>query len=323
MHKTQTTTQPAWSRVVLLVFGLLLSLNAVHAQYEPRNGKVEIGLGLGPMFFLGDLGGSAGIGRRFLKDLDLPETKPSAGLYLTLHPTEWLGLRVAGTIGSVAANDANAPNKGGAEMDRKERNLHFRSNLQEAYAALEFYPTAFLEKYTDLMGKLRPYGLAGAGVYHFDPEVRDVNGSWVKTHPLRLEGQGFAEYPNSKPYALTQFNLIAGIGFKYYFTPSLYAGTEVVYRKLFTDYLDDVSQDYYIDPIYFDKYLTPDQALQARRLYYRGIYSYPTTLPYSEYQQRGDPKQNDSYFSTTLRMGWRLGAAGSQRTPRNLKCPVF
>lgn len=315
--------QTNWGPQIALLIGLFFALSPAQAQYGRGNGKVEIGLGAGPMFFLGDLGGSAGIGRGFLKDLDLPNAKFSTGVYVTVHPTEWLGLRIAGTLGSVTANDADAPNKGGAEMDRKERNLHFRSKIQEAYAALEFYPTVFLEQYSDLFGKLRPYGLAGVGIYHFNPEVQDIDGSWVKTKPLRLEGQGFAEYPNSKPYELTQLNLIGGIGIKYYVSENMYVGTEVVYRKLLTDYVDDVSQDSYIDPIYFDQYLPAAAAEQARRLYYRGTYSYPTTRPYSEFQQRGDPKQNDSYFSTTIRLGWRLGGEGSGRTPRGQRCPIF
>jgi len=317
--KNQTT----WGRPMSLLFGLLVAITPLQAQYYGGNGKIEFGLGVGPMFALTDLGGSAGIGRGFLKDLDVPQAKASAGLYLTVHPTEWLGIRIAGTMGSVAANDADAPNKGGSEVDRLERNLHLRSKIREAYAAVEFYPTVFMEQYADLAGKLRPYGVAGVGVYQFNPEVMDVDGSWVKTQPLHLEGQGFAQYPNSKPYELTQMNLIGGIGFKYYLSNTLYVGTEVLYRKLLTDYLDDVSQDYYVDPIVFDQNLPAAQAEQARRLFYRGTYSYPTTRPYSEYQQRGDPKQNDSFFSTTIRLGWRLGGEGRGRTPRGQRCPIF
>ena len=317
--KNQTTK----GRLMSLLLGLLIFTLPVQAQYYGGNGKIEIGLGVGPMFALTDLGGSAGIGRGFLKDLDVPQAKASAGVYVTAHPTEWFGIRVAATIGSVAANDADAPNKGGAEIFRIERNLHFRSTIKEAYAAIEFYPTVFFEQYTELVGKFRPYGVAGIGVYNFNPEVRDVDGSWVKTQALRLEGQGFAEYPNSKPYELTQINLIGGIGFKYYVSNTMYIGTEVLYRKLMTDYLDDVSQAYYIDPIHFDQYLPAAQAEQARRLYYRGTFSYPTTRPYSEFEQRGDPTQNDSYFSTTVRLGFRLGGNGNGKTPRGQRCPVF
>jgi len=272
------------------------------------------------MFFLGDLGGSAGEGRGFIKDLDVPLTKLCKGLYINYYPAEWLGFRLAGNLGHLEGDDAQAPAKGGAEEDRKYRNLHFRSKLSEVYVAAEIYPTYFFEKYEGLKGKIRPYGLIGVGMYHFNPEARDTDGRWVKLAPLHLEGQGFAEYPDVQPYKLTQMNVLAGFGFKYYFKENAYIGLEILHRKLFTDYVDDVSQDYYIDPIHFDQYLSPAAAQQARRLYYRGTYSFPTTRPYEEFAERGDPSQNDAYFSSILRLGWRINNDG---VSKQLKCPVF
>jgi len=273
------------------------------------------------MFFLGDLGGSAGVGKTFLKDLDLPLTKLSKGFYLNYYATEWLGFRVAGNMGYVEGDDAEAPAKGGWEEDRKYRNLSFRSKIQEAYAAVELYPTVFFEGYDGLQGKIRPYVLGGVGIYHFNPQAKDVTGKWVDLAPLHLEGQGFAQYPDSKPYKQTQMNLLTGFGFKYYLKENLYIGMEVLYRKLFTDYVDDVSHDYYIDPINFDNNLSPADAVVARRLYYRGTYTFPTTRPYQEFAYRGDPKQNDAYFSSILRFGWRLGQMDARL--KQLKCPVF
>ena len=305
---------------VLLCLFTFLSLRSHSQSISTGNGKVEIGLGLGPMFFLGDLGGAKGIGKTFIKDLDLPLTKFSKGIYLNYYPAEFIGVRIAGNLGKVEGNDAEAPMKGGNEEDRRNRNLSFRSNITEIYGAIEFYPTWFLEKYDGLQGKLRPYIVAGAGMYKFDPETQDVNGSWVKLAPLHLEGQGFAEYPDRKPYKLTQMNLLMGFGFKYYFKENAYIGMEILHRKLFTDYIDDVSQQSYVDPILFDQYLSPGDAQVARRLFYRGTYSFPTTRPYSEVAWRGDPKQNDAYFSSILRLGWRIN---NNPIDRQLKCPVF
>lgn len=284
------------------------------------NGKAEIGLGLGPMFFLGDLGGSAGVGKTFVKDLDFPLTKLNKGIYLNYYPTEWFGFRLAGNLGFVEGDDAQAPNKGGAEMDRKYRGLSFRSKIKEAYAAIELYPTFFLEKYDGLQGKIRPYVVGGVGIYNFNPETKDVDGSWVKTAPLHLEGQGFAQYPDSKPYKLTQMNVLMGAGVKYYLKESMYIGFEILHRKLFTDYVDDVSHNYYVDPITFDANLSPADAVKARRLYYRGTYTFPTSRPYQEFAERGDPKQNDAFFSSILRLGWRLN---NNAETKHLKCPVF
>jgi hypothetical protein len=290
-----------------------------------KDGKFELGLGLGPMHFLGDLGGSAGVGKGFIKDLDIPLTQLSKGLYFNYYPAEWLGFRIAANHGYVKGDDAEAPAKGGAEEDRKYRNLNFRSPILEGYAAIEFYPTYFLEKYDGRQGKLRPYVLGGGGVFKFNPEVKDDDGSWVKTAPLRLEGQGFPQYPDSKPYSLTQFSVMTGAGIKYYLKENMYVGFEILHRRLFTDYIDDVSNDYYIDPIHFDQNLPAADAIVARRLYYRGIYSTSVSNPgdprYSPaYAERGDPTENDAFFSTILRLGWRLGGDASTR---QLKCPVF
>ena len=65
-------------------------------------------------------------------------------------------------------------------------------------AAVEFYPTVFMEQYEDLKGKFRPYGIIGVGVYHFNPKTQDKNGNWVALQPLHTEGQGFPEYPDRK-----------------------------------------------------------------------------------------------------------------------------
>lgn len=315
----RTTVHPVRHSVLICLLALF-SLNSHSQSISTANGKIELGLGIGPMFFLGDLGGSAGAGKTFVKDLDFPLTKLNKGIYLNYYPTEWLGFRVAGNLGYVEGDDAQAPDKGGAEMDRKYRNLNFRSKIKEVYAALEFYPTYFMEKYDGLQGKLRPYVVGGIGMYNFNPEVKDVDGSWVKTAPLHLEGQGFAQYPNSKPYKLTQMNVLVGFGAKYYLKENMYVGLEILHRKLFTDYVDDVSQNFYVDPIHFDANLAPADAVVARRLYYRGIYTFPTSRPYEEFAERGDPSENDAFFSSIIRLGWRIN---NNASTKHLKCPVF
>jgi len=306
---------------VLICLFAFFSLQTSSQSISTNNRKFELGLGLGPMFFVGDLGGSAGVGKTFIKDLDLPLTKFSKGVYLTYSPTEFLGIRAGINLGYLEGDDLEAPSKGGAEMDRRERGLNFKTQISEAYGVIEFYPTVFFEKYDGLKGKIRPYFTAGAGLFHFNPQAQDVDGKWVKTHTLRLEGQGMAEYPKNKPYSLTQKNLLAGFGVKYYLSDNLFTGFEVMHRKLFTDYVDDVSLNYYIDPIYFDQYLSAADAEVARRIFYKGSYTFPTTRPYEEYAERGDPSQNDAYFSVILKLGWRLGNPDPRG--KQLKCPVF
>lgn len=296
-------------RTSVLIFAITFaSFVSIAQSISTANGKFEIGAGIGPLFFLGDLGGNVGVGTTFVKDVNFPVTKLSKGLFVNYYPTEFLGFRIAANQGTLQGADSLIRDKGSAEVYRKVRNLHFRSNLLEAYAALEFYPTVFFEQYDGLKGKIRPYGVIGLGMFKFKPQAEyySPNGStrWVDLQPLHTEGQGFAEYPDRKDYKLTQMEVPIGAGIKWYVKENMYMGFEILHRKTFTDYVDDLSTDY-INPDLFDKYLAPEQAVVAKQVYYRGggvtSVAYPTIG-----EQRGNPKNNDSFFSSIIRFGWRL-----------------
>jgi hypothetical protein len=306
---------------------MFFTLNAIPLSSEAQSittgdGKLEIGLGFGPMFFLGDLGGQAGIGKPFVKDVDFPLTKLGKSIYVSYYPSEWLGFRASINHGLLEGNDAEAPNKGGAEVDRLQRNLHFKSTVLEGYVAAEIYPTVFLEKYEGLAKKFRPYGVIGFGMFKFNPKAKDVDGKWVALKPLRLEGQGMAEYPDRKEYSLVQKEIPMGFGFKYYLNDNMYVGLELLHRQTFTDYVDDVSTGY-IDNSLFQNYLPAADAARANRLYYRGTYANGNSSSTVQTFQRGDPTENDAFFSTVVRFGWRLADAGDRASRRQLRCPVF
>lgn len=310
---------------VLICFILPLCFRSNAQSVTTGNGKVEFGLGIGPLFFLGDLGGNHGEGTRFVKDVNFPVTNLAKGLHATIYPAEWIGFRVAINQGRLEGFDSLINDKGGAETYRKERNLHFRSNMWEAYAGIEIYPTIFMEMYDGLQGKLRPYGVIGVGAFKFNPKARyitpDGREQWIALKPLHTEGQGFPEYPERKEYSLTSLEIPIGGGFKYYLRENFYVGFELMHRKSFTDYVDDVSTTY-IDNNLFATYLAPEQAAQANQVYYRGATS--ATRP-SVGEQRGNPKQNDSFFSTIIRCGWRLNDSNTPngRAARQMRCPAF
>jgi hypothetical protein len=324
------TTVPGVRTLVLICVFFASSLKSFSQSITTGDGRYEIGIGIGPLFFLGDLGGNQGIGKNNLKDVNFPLTKIAKGLFVNVYPTEWLGFRLALNQGVLEAYDNVIEDKGGAEYFRKKRNLQFQSNLLEAYAAAELYPTVFLEKFDGLAGKLRPYGVAGFGIFKFNPkgEYFDASGKskWVELAPLHTEGQGFAEYPDRKPYKLMSFEMPLGVGLKYYFKENKYVGFEVMHRKSFTDYVDDVSTTY-IDANLFANYLTPEQTAMANQLYYREgfVPNSPSYTRPSVDEQRGDPKDNDSYFSSIIRFGWRLNDKNSPsgRAARQMRCPSF
>lgn len=281
--------------------------------------KIEIGFNSGPQFFLGDLGGSTGAGTSFVKDIDWEETRPSAGFYLNIHPLDWFSIRAAAQMGVISGNDRHSPAISQNDIFRFNRNLHFHSTTQELYLALALYPLQLIPaKAGSLLNRAQPYGLLGAGLFHFNPKAQDVDGTWVALQPLRLEGQGFAQYPQSKLYSLTQFNLNAGIGIKFYITSTWYIGTELLYRKLFSDQIDNVSASFYVDPATFDSYLTPADAARAKRLYYQGKYDLGGIPPHQSTLPRGNSMQQDAFFSQTIHIGKRLFSQGDRR----LKCPT-
>jgi len=318
-------------RTLVLILALTLStLRSFSQSISTGNGKVEIGLGIGPLIFLGDLGGNYGKGTRFVKDINFSTINLAKGIFVNVYPEEWIGFRVAINQGRLEGYDSVVHNKGGAEYFREKRNLQFQSPLLEAYAALEIYPTVFMERYDGLQGKLRPYGVIGFGAFKFNPKGKYYDpfgrATWVDLKPLRLEGQGMAEYPDRKEYKLMSWEIPIGAGVKYYVKENFYVGMEIMHRKSFTDYVDDVSTTY-IDNALFANYLTPEQAAMANQLYFREGFKpggSSNRVP-PDGEQRGNPKQNDSFFSTILKLGWRLNDSNSPngRAARQMRCPSF
>lgn len=310
------------ARTAVLIAVLFFTSFSAYSQSATYD-KVEAGVGLGPLFFLGDLGGNLGRGTTFVKDINFPVTNISKGFFLNVAPAEWIGLRFAFNTGKLEGADSLINEKGGLEAYRKVRNLHFRSPLTEAYGAVEIYPTVFFEQYEGLAKKFRPYGLIGIGVFKFKPQALyySPNGTtrWVDLQPLRTEGEGMQEYPQRLQYSLTQLEIPMGFGAKYYLSNRVFVGFEILHRKTFTDYIDDVSTDY-INPDSFDRYLTPENAAVAKQVYYRG---YSSTSRPDNGEQRGQPKHNDGFFSSLVRLGWRLPHEASWPTHEQMRCPHF
>ncbi|MCW3074701.1 MAG: hypothetical protein JWP69_1770 [Flaviaesturariibacter sp.] len=323
------TTLPAPGTFVLCLLFVFSSLSSSSQSITTGNGKFEFGVGVGPLFFLGDLGGNSGVGKRFVKDVNFPLTKMAKGAYVQFYAAEWLGIRAAINHGKLEGYDNIIEDKGGAERFRKDRNLQFRTDIIEAYVGVEFYPTVFLERYDGLKGKIRPYGIIGAGAFRFNPkgEYFEANGTskWVELKPLRLEGQGMKEYADRKEYSLIQMEIPVGAGFKYFLKENFHIGLEVMHRKTFTDYIDDVSTNY-IDANLFANYLTPEQSAMANQLHNRQNFvpNGPQNRPAIN-EQRGNPKQTDAFFSTVFRMGWRLPDwnSTSGRSTRQMRCPTY
>lgn len=285
---------------------------------------IEAGVSIGPSNFLGDLGGTRGKGMTFLKDNNFPLTKLMVGAHISTHPSPLWGLRLQVNYGQLKGEDEIIRPQGGLEEARKFRNSDFRSKLAEAYVAAEIYPTVLTEyDPTDEYKKIRPYALIGVGVFHFNPQGTDpTTGTWVDLAGLSTEGQGFAEYPNRKPYKLTQLNIPMGAGIKYFVSDNMSLALEVVHRKTFTDYIDDVSTTY-VDPALFGQYfgVGTQRALLAERMANKSTLVANGGNGYIPGDKRGTATNNDAYYHIGFKINFRL--AGGDEGYKNMKCPTL
>jgi hypothetical protein len=227
-------TKLNWTIRILGFFCLCLLATLANAQ--GRRSYFTVGPAIGFSNYLGDL------------DDDLfffKFTKPAIGVNVQYYFDPHLHVRLGAYQAWVGAMDAASSNVG-----RQARNLHFRSPLTEVSVHLVY----------DFIGNFRrykyrpfwtPYLFAGLGVYAYNPKAKYYDQAqnesvWVELQPLGTEGQFLPlldqGYP--RPYALTQINIPFGVGIRYKFTYLMDIGFEVGLRKLFTDYLDDVSSVY-------------------------------------------------------------------------------
>lgn len=296
----------------LLLFYTVFSLPA-NGQYYYHNSRYyesdvnfEIGLSGGVMNAFTDLGGKKGVGRNFIKDLRWKTARPSYGAYFAATYKYAITARIEGTIGQVVGYDSILRNVASSTGGRYERNLSFRSKIAELQLGIELHPLYFKSYDENEAPRLSPYLQMGVGYFSFNPEAK-LQDQWYTLAPLRLEGQGFAEYPDRKPYSLAQLNLQGGLGLRYEINDFLNARLECVVRKLFTDYLDDASTDY-IDASLFANYLPATQAAIARQLYFRRYELNASDVVPMPGEQRGDPKDKDAFFTIQAKIGIMIGA---------------
>jgi hypothetical protein len=299
--------------VMMFTFGAAQNASAQYYYYDDYSYDTpltyEAGISLGTMNCLTDIGGNKGLGAKGLKDYRLGNTNFDASIYLSAVYKYAYGLRLEATYGTVSASDADLKSVASSAQGRYQRNLSFRSRIQELTLVTEFYPLYIFVDWADTKydpPKFSPYILAGIGVFHFNPQAQDSVGNWIDLQPLHTEGEGFSQYPDRKQYSLTQINFPVGLGLKYELTPKINVRAELMWRILQTDYLDDASTKY-IDPNDFALNLPANQVANAK--YFSAGKDKSTDPIYSSHIGgiRGNPKNNDTYFSFNIKVGISFG----------------
>lgn len=231
------------------------------------------------------------------------------GIGIKKPVSKWVTLRAGLMSGKIEAAD---------KWNRdylKSRNLSFATDIKEASLAIELTVPGILS------GKIVPYFYSGISVFHFNPYTYDRNNVKTYLKPLSTEGQGLPQYPDKKPYNLTQFALPFGGGIKYIISDAVSIGIEMSQRKTFTDYLDDVSSNY-VDA----NLLLQAKGAKTVELSYRED-EVPNGRPYlpAAGEQRGTPSEMDWFYYTGLTLELKLNSLGGlfRKTVASQRCPTI
>lgn len=254
----------------LLVITLCLSFFSIPSFSQDENKGTYIGFILGEMNYQGDLNPNS---------FTFAHSKATTGISIRQSLNRWISFKGDLAIGHIDAAD---------HYNRdylKTRNLSFKTTIKEISIGLE---ASLLDLSTT---HFTPYVFGGISLYHFNPWAYDMSGKKVFLQPLSTEGQGLSQFPEQKPYKLTQIALGFGIGARYAINDNMNIGVELLQRKTFTDYLDDVSS------IYVDQnVLLQAKGAKAVEMAYRGD-EIPGGLPYPNHgEQRGTPSEMDWYY---------------------------
>ena len=266
--------------------------------YDNQPYTYEFGVGVSAMNCITDLGGANTETKYYFNEIKFKNFRASGSVYASVTYYDFLSAKLQASWGSVRSADSDIKGNSITAVYKRNRNLSFRSNIAEVSLLFDFYPLKLI-KLQESEWVVDPYLTAGLGLFTFNPQTQ-YNGNWIDLKPLHTEGEGFPEYPAVSNYGLTKAEIPLGIGVKYNLSSKLNLRLEYLHRVLFTDYLDDASSQKFVNPDVFDKNLPPASAAAARDLFNRSING--RTPP-----RRGNPDNNDTYMSLSLKVGIVLG----------------
>ena len=280
----------------LFVAFFLLSPFTSSAQYY------EFGGGLGSSLYYGDLNAP---------DLstNLSNAEFAGQIMLRYVAHKNIALRGNLTIGKLSGDDRKS------RLDfQKLRNLRFTSILVEGALLGEYYIFGYDAKAgTQLFS---PYLTAGLGFVYFNPKS-DLDGEVYALQPLGTEGQGLPGGPGN--YSKMALAIPFGGGVKFKINDRYNFGIELLARRTFTDYIDDVSTVYANTDDLFATNGAISAALADRRGEALGVPAFNTPGA-----QRGGATVDDYYFSIMFNITANLESIfGFGQAKSSMDCPRF
>ena len=266
--------------LILLIFPSLLFSQSSNARY-----KSELGFMVGGSYYIGDLN----------QFKHFYNTKTAAGLIYRYNAHSRLSIR-----GNVSYGNVEAADKDSKKDIFVNRNLSFQSRIIEVAGGVEFNYFPFQLGHNRYKGTA--YILAEIGLFQMKP-MTELNGDLIELQSLGTEGQG-SSLSSKGQYGLTQLTVPLGFGFKVALGSKASFNIEYGIRKTFTDYLDDVASDSYLDL----EDLAAENGPLAAQLSNR-------SLDGSRYGKRGTSATKDWYAFFGASLAFRLGKAGACNQP--------
>jgi hypothetical protein len=201
---------------------ICLSCHLLHGQI------VQGGLAIGKSVYWGDLNAS-----EFSANLNNNGGLAIQG-FVKYHYQRTAAVKIGLLMGKLQADDQNS------NLDwQKERNLNFYSRIFELSAMGEYYIFGF-----DPVSSEKPFSpfiTAGLALIHFDPKT-NYRGAVYSLQSLGTEGQGNVGFKNK--YNKVALAIPFGGGAIIKLNKSINISVDIVARRAFTDFLDDVSGNY-------------------------------------------------------------------------------
>ncbi len=281
-----------------VLIGLLIP-ETTEAQLWHRY-RHEIFGGIGASQMLGDLGGGANDGKG-IADINLGATNFGATIGYRYKVSPKAALRFSTSYLILEGDDALTENEG-----RKSRNLSVKTTVTEFSPMIEIYLISddmpkssrykggyFRRSMKGSGPSIGVYVATGITVFTYNPTA-ELDGKTYDLRDLGTEGQGLE--PGSKKYSTVDIALPVNIGFKLNFDQYWSVTLEGAARFTATDYLDDVSTDYYDNNAIREAYGEEAAMLADRRENTSG----------QSGGIRGNSENNDAYFYLQVHIAKRL-----------------
>ncbi len=267
--------------LLIIVLFFACTLRAQQPNFFSRS---EIGVHVGTMFYIGDLNQF----KPFYK------SKLAGSLVYRFNVHSRMTLRFNATYGNVEADDSDA-----RQALIVNRNLNFKSQIQELAGGLEFHYMPFQFGNRRYIGTA--YMITQIGVFHMNPKT-EYNGEMIALQSIGTEGQSTTG--GSKPYSRYQLCIPLGLGVKLSLGKFCSFNLDIAIRKTFTDHLDDVGADTYMDAASLEAINGSDAVALSNR-----------SLDGSFQGRRGNSTNKDWYVYAGGMITFRLGKGNN--------CPVI